>query len=313
MKISIIIPNYNGEELLKENFPKVITSISHGSFQVEEVIIVDDYSNDNSKEVIKTFIDQYKDRIRIFFIENEKNLGFSSSVNKGVDNATGDFVVLLNTDVVPENEFLSKALRHFGQKDVFAVGCLDKSVESGKVVFRGRGIGKWERGFLVHSRGEINKTNTLWVSGGSGIFRRSIWEKLGGFSEVYNPFYWEDIDLSYKALKSGYRIIFEPQSVVVHKHEKGAIKIKYSTFWVRVISYRNQILFVWLNITDLNLIISHVVWMPYYFLRSLVKGDITFYVGFCYVLIKLSHVVLIRNRNKKTFLKNDQDVIDMVK
>ena len=233
MKLSIIIPNYNGEELCKKNLPKIFDAITLHKDGEVEIIVIDDCSTDNSLnalEVLETTVKSSYLNIKLKIIKNEKNLGFSSTVNIGVKEAKGDIAILLNTDVIPERGFLVSLLPHFKDNKVFAVGCMDKSTENGKVVLRGRGIGAWKRGLLVHSRGEVNKTNTLWVGGGSGAFRKSIWDKLGGFSSLYNPFYWEDIDLSYRAAKSGYKILFEPNSVVVHEHDKGAIKKKFSSF-----------------------------------------------------------------------------------
>ena len=203
MKISIVIPNYNGEALLKKNLPKVLDAIED-----EEVIVVDDASTDGSVQIIKNLkfkIKNDKEKIKIF--ENEKNLGFSSTVNRGVNEATGDLIVLLNTDVNPEKDFLKTALPHFEDSKVFAVGFLQKCPENGKVILRGRGVGKFEKGLLIHDRGAVigedtsevaewtprmveEPMKTLWVSGGAGIFRKSIWEKFGGLDTLYNPFYW---------------------------------------------------------------------------------------------------------------------------
>lgn len=296
MKVSIIIPNYNGGELLKKNLPKVIAASINA-----EIIVVDDSSLDNSIEILKEF--------SVNVIRNEKNLGFASTVNKGVKEATGEIVVLLNTDVAPERNFIEPLIAHFTDKSVFAVGCMDKSIEGGKVVLRGRGLGKWERGFLVHRRGEVDKTNTLWVSGGSGAFRKSTWEKLGGFNELYNPFYWEDIDISYRAIKSGYKIIFEPKSIVIHEHEKGAIKSKYSEFQIRTIAYRNQIIFVWVNATDSHLLVSHMLWMPYHILKTFIRGDFAFLVGFIKTFVLFPKIVQLRFSMQKTCIKTDMQVM----
>ena len=270
MDISVVIPNYNGVKLLEKNLPKVLDILKNYKEGKTEVIVVDDASTDKSVELLK--------RYKVGTLAIPKNLGFSSAVNKGVSKAKGEIVVLLNTDVSPEKDFLRPLLGHFKDEKVFAVGCMDKSMENGKTVLRGRGLGKWEKGFLVHRRGEVDKTNTLWVCGGSGAFRKSIWEKLGGLNELYNPFYWEDIDLSYRALKSGYKIVFESQSIVTHEHEKGAIKSKYSEFQIKTIAYRNQFIFVWENATDYSLQFLHFVWLPYHFLKALARRDTAFYL-----------------------------------
>ena len=295
--ISVVIPNYNGEGLLKKNLPKVFNAL-HGS---SEVIVVDDGSKDGSVEFLKTQ--------KIKLLKNFKNLGFSSAVNKGVSAAKGEIVVLLNTDVFPENNFLNPLLEHFKDPQVFAVGCLDKSYEKGKVIYRGRGIGKWSRGFLVHSKGEINKNNTLWVSGGSGAFRKSIWDKLGGLNELYNSFYWEDIDLSYRALKAGYKVIFEKKSVVNHEHEKGVIKKSYSQFKVKSIAYRNQFIFVWENATDLPLQFLHVIFLPYHFIKALFSLDLAFFIGFIRAFFLLPKIIQSSLRSQKLFIKSDREVI----
>ena len=187
---------------------------------------------------------------------------------------------------------------------------MDKSIEKGKVILRGRGVGKWQRGFLIHSAGALNKTSTLWVNGGSGAFRKSIWDKLGGFDELYNPFYWEDIDLSYHALKSGYKILFEPKSVVVHEHEKGAINQKYSQFQIKTIAYKNQFIFVWKNATDLDLQFLHVFWLPYHFVKALGRKDLAFFLGFFLSFIRLPQIIKSSFRAQKDFTKSDHEVLE---
>jgi len=320
MNISIIIPNYNGEELLKKNIPKVLDAAENYKEGEAEIIIIDDASTDRSVIYVKNQISNIKDtykksKINLKIFENPTNLGFSSTVNRGVEKAKGEIVVLLNTDVVPEKDFLKPLIDHFYDKSVFAVGCMDEDIDlpagkagNGKTVLRGRGIGKWKKGFLIHSRGEIDKTNTLWVSGGSGAFRKSIWDKLGGFNELYSPFYWEDIDLSYRALKSGYKILFEKKSVVYHKHSEGAIKTHYSEFKIKTITYRNQFIFVWENATDFNLQFSHIIWLPYHFFKALVRLDIPFFFGFFKAFVLLPKIIISSFKAQKFFIKKDKEI-----
>lgn len=306
MNVSIIIPNYNGEKLLKKNLPGILNAAGFFKTKTEnkvEIIVVDDASTDASIEEIKKINAELK------IIKNEKNLGFASTVNKGVREAKGDIVVLLNTDVVPEKDFLISLLEHFNDSKIFAVGCMDKSIEDSKEILRGRGIGKWERGFLMHSRGDVNKNNTLWVSGGSGAFRKELWEKLGGLNTIYNPFYWEDIDLSYRALKSGYKILFDSKSVVIHEHLAGAIKTKYKHKTVNRIAYRNQFIFVWLNVTDFGIFVSHIFWLPYHMLKAIERFDTSFFLGFFDALILFPKVIKSRLKTEKLFVKTDNDVI----
>ncbi len=311
MNISIVIPNYNGESILKKNLPKVLESVKEYKLGFVEIIITDDCSSDNSKTIISNFIDSNKKKgVGIKFLTSDKNKGFSSNVNKGVKEAKGDIVILLNTDVAPSKNFLTPLVKHFDDGDVFAVGCMDESVENGKIVLRGRGTGKWEKGFLVHSAGSLDKKNTLWVAGGSGAFRKEIWDRLGGLDKIYNPFYWEDIDISYRAQKSGYKTLFEKDSVVRHEHDKGAIKREYSLKDVRKIAYRNQFIFVWKN-ADTSLLLSHVVWLPYHLLTGLFR-DYLLIIGFLKALLIIHKVFRSRLKTQVYFKLTDRQVIQAV-
>lgn len=297
MNVSIVIPNHNGEEILARNLPKVIEAVGN-----TEIVVIDDASTDGSLKVLNKF------GSKISIIRNERNLGFSSTVNGGVRKAKGEIVVLLNTDVVPEKDFLKPLLEHFKDSEIFAVGCMDKSIEDGKTTLRGRGVGQWKRGFLIHSRGEINKTSTLWVNGGSGAFRKSIWEKLGGFDELYNPFYWEDIDLSYRAIKSGFKVLFEPKSIVIHEHEKGAIKKKFSSAEIKTIAYKNQFIFAWKNATDFNLKLLHLFWLPYHILKACLRRDIAFLKGLYRAFNLLPKIIESSLKDQEIFILKDHQI-----
>jgi len=314
MSISIVIPNYNGEIILKKNLPTLLAILrvhaqkTHDSI---EVIINDDGSKDGSRELLGELEEKESDEwLKIIIIFNERNFGFSTTVNRGVTRATGEIVILLNNDVRTDKGFLQPLLSHFSDEKVFAVGCMDKSIEQHGVELRGRGIGSWKRGFLIHERGGLNYTNTLWVSGGSGAFRRSVWVKLGGLSEIMNPFYWEDIDLSYRGWKSGYKMVFEKSSTVVHEHEEGAIKKSVTPKRVRITALRNQFLFIWINITDSSLLLSHLVWLPYHLARAVSRADWVFIRGFFAAMIKFPEALKYRSRNKKLFHVTDRAILD---
>lgn len=298
--ISIIIPNYNGEELLRKNLPRLISSLKNYDY---EVIVVDDGSVDNSVRVIEDFA---KKNERIKFLKNEKNLGFSPSINKGVNGSKGNYIVLLNNDVYPESDFLKAALSDLKDEEVFAVGFKDLSVENGNKVPRGRGVAKWMRGFFIHRAGDLNKKDNMWASGGSSAFNRKIWEEIGGLDEIYAPFYWEDIDISYRARKAGYKVLFEKNSEVVHEHEEGAIRRKYTKEQVRAISFRNQFIFVWINGSRKSLLLN-IVWLPYHVFKSLITFDLSFMIGLLSFIVKLPKVLSRRNKVQKLFKISDKE------
>lgn len=283
--ISFVIPNKNGVNLLKKLIPLLLIRFS----QIP-IIVIDDASTDKSVEYLQSFAE------KIDLIVNKFTKGFSDTVNEGVLKAKTDLVFLLNTDVIPEDNFWEPLVKYFDDDATFAVGCLEKSHEKQCVVDRGRGVAHWERGLFVHSRGEINSTSTAWVSGGSGLFDRTKFNKLGGFCSLYAPFYWEDIDLSYRAVKCGYSIYFEQLSVVHHYHENGSIRTSHSADFVKLIAYRNQFYFCWLNISSLSLLCKHFVWLPYHLARAIVGRDKELLQGYLQALSNMHRVLYFRKQ-----------------
>lgn len=283
--VSVVIPNWNGVYLMKKHLPKVIAAVAGA-----QIIVTDDASVDGSVEWLR------KNFPKVTVVANIDRQGFAGNVNRGVARATGDIVILLNTDVEPEIGFLAPLLKHFSDKSVFAVACLEKSYERNGIVLRGRGEARWRKGLFVHSRGDVDKTDTAWVSGGSGAFRRSIWDELGGMDPLFNPFYWEDIDMSYRALKAGYRLVFEPKSVIGHFHEQGKIKSEFSSKDVKRIAYRNQFTFIWKNLSDPKELTWHILLTPARLLRALLTGDFLMIYGYTLALMRLPQIIATRLR-----------------
>ena len=296
LNISIVIPNWNGIHLLKKHLGSILKAAPG-----VEIVVADDGSTDGSVEYLLSHLPD------IQVVQNTIHAGFASNVNSGVARAKGDIVVLLNSDVAPEKGFLLPLTEHFRDPAIFAVGCLEKSPEDGKVILRGRGLGHWVKGFFIHTRGAVHKTDTAWVAGGSGAFRKTMWESLGGMDTLYNPFYWEDIDISYRARKAGWKTVFEPRSVVHHYHEEGAIKKEYNSRDVKRIAYRNQFIFIWKNLTDLSIIISHVLWTPVRLIQSLIRGDFEMIRGYLAAVMRLPIIISHRMKQEKLFNVNDRN------
>ena len=297
-KISVVIPNYNGRNLLERNLPQVIKTCPGC-----EIIVVDDASTDDSIDLIR------KNFPKVKIIENLKNLGFAKSVNLGVENASGDLVLFLNTDVSPRTNFLKSAIKYYQQTNLFAVGFADYSHEDGKIVVRGRGGANFQKGFVKHFALKPTSGETFWVSGGSALIDKKKFQKIGGFDSVYAPFYWEDIDIGFRARKAGYICLFDTSAKVDHFHQEGAIKKYYSHFYIKAVSYKNQFLFVWKNITDYFLLIQHFLWMPYHFLKALATFDVAFFVGFFWALFQIPKLIFYYQLPTTDYQLSDKEVL----
>lgn len=242
MRTSIIIPNWNGRQLLEKNLPAVLATKS------DEVIVVDDASPDDSNELLVLRYPSIK------IVKHQQNMGFAVACNSGIQAAENEIVILLNLDVLPEPDFLKYTLLDFEDPNIFAVSFNEPNWSWARIF--------WERGFIGHEPGPKTKETHIsaWASGGSAAFRKSTWEKLGGFDEIYKPFYWEDIDLGYRAWKKGYKVLWEPKAIVHHQHE--AIIGKYfSEGYVNFVSERNRLLFIWKNITSPKMVFEHKLWL----------------------------------------------------
>jgi GT2 family glycosyltransferase len=309
MKIEVIIPNYNGASLVKKNLPTVLAAVA--GYKDCLVTIVDDASADADKIELGEYINKVKEesKVPVQLLGHEKNLGFSSNVDSAAFLSKADIIILLNTDVAPERDFLGPLLGHFSDENVFGVACMDKSVEGDSTILRGRGVAHWSRGFLHHGRGEVDRPDTFWLSGGSCAIRTDLFKKLGGLDPLYNPFYWEDIDLSYRAQKAGYKLIFENKSVVEHRHEVGSIKKHYKQSSIKKIAYRNQFIFIWKNITDFSLLVSHFAWLPYHLIKAIFRRDWLFLHGFFLACIRIPAIIVQRLHQKNFFKKTDKEVI----
>ena len=263
--ISIIIPTYIKKQLL-QNISKNMQF-----FTGCEVIVV----NDNPKESLKDDLKAFKN---FTLIENNQNLGFARSVNRGVRKAAKKYVLLLNDDVLLFDDTYKNAIGLFEKNPLlFAVSFAQKERDNAIV---GKNILYWKKGLIFHAKAKDMKFGyNAWADGGSCLIDKNKFLQLGGFDSIYTPFYWEDIDLSYRAGKHGYKIIFDPSLLVQHYHE-STIGKNYSQRFIKITAYRNQLIFIWKNITDPLFLLQHFLFLPYNCIYYLFKGEKEFILGF---------------------------------
>lgn len=268
-EISIIIPNYNGRKLLEKNLTSVLAAARN--FGRAEVIVVDDFSADDSRAWLA---ENYAGKIKI--VLPEKNLGFSGAIMAGVQAADSDIVYFLNSDIRVEADFLDNLPAHFKDEKVFAVSSLAYDGPGAKVAAARAGI-VWKWGMPDVDRDVKNipsglrRGPTLFASGGHAAYRKNLFIELGGFNHLFKPFYYEDVDLCYSAWKRGYKILFEPSSVVYHDHQ-GTIASVAKKKDIEITLRCNRLLFTWKNITSKKLIIRHALLLPTYMALAPLSG-----------------------------------------
>ncbi len=196
---SLVIPNWNGIDLLARFLPTWLEAIAEhpGS----EVIVVDNGSTDGSAAWIAANYPQAR------VIELPENLGFGGGSNAGFRAAKNDIVVLLNSDMRVEPDFLAPLLEGFTDETVFAVSC---QIFLGDLTKRreetGLTQGWWQEGGLQVTHREDPAVNRpfpcFYGGGGSCAFDRAKFLELGGFDELLAPFYLEDTDLGYHGVEA---------------------------------------------------------------------------------------------------------------
>jgi len=223
-KLTAIIINYNTPEMTA----KAIRTLVKGEPDLDmEIILID---NNSEKKIDKSLFSD----LNIRFIENEKNLGFSQAINQGLETADGEFILLLNSDVIIGEKSISRMIDYLednqqtgiiGPKFIFPDNKLQPSFgnfPSLKNEFlRLTSLYKIFSGGTIASQAEIINTPwpqpTEWVTGGCMLIRKKVLDEIGGFDKNYFLGV-EDMDFCYQTKKAGWQVLFFPLSEVIHYH-----------------------------------------------------------------------------------------------
>ena len=241
LNISVVIPNYNGVHLFPDTIPTLLKALEY-TRKKYEIIIIDDCSSDNSVE----FLNQTYPQIRV--IQNEINQGFSKTINKGIFAAENELILLLNSDVQLTETYFTDQFKYFELPDTFGVmgkiiGWDNEEVQDGAKYPEMEGFKlKTSLNYLPTESAGDNLLYSLYLSGANALVNKEKLIFLGGFNELFSPFYMEDVDLSVRAWRCGYKCYFESNSICRHKTSES-IRGKEKKIYIRTIYNRNKLFF----------------------------------------------------------------------
>ena len=250
---SVVIPNWNGKDLLAKYLPSVVEALSGNP--ENEIIVVDNGSTDGSADFVRAEFPQVK------LLALPVNLGFGGGSNEGFHEARNDIVVLLNSDMRVAPDFLAPLLEAFRDPDVFSVSCQIFFSDPEKVREETGLTESWwqDGGLRVRHRIDAAVDDLYpcaYGGGGSCAFDRRKFEELAGFDPLLRPFYLEDTDLGYLAWKRGWKVLYQPRSVVYHEH-RGTIGKRFREDQIQAVLKKNYLLFAWKNIHEWRRLAPH--------------------------------------------------------
>lgn len=273
MKLSVIIVNYNVKYFLEQCLKSVMAAAEGIDL---EVFVVDNNSVDGSVEMIRNKFPKVR------LVANKENLGFSKANNQAIQQASGQYILLLNPDTLVEQDTFHKVLAFadrtpdmggLGVKMIDGQGKFlpesKRGLPTPAVAFykifglsalfpRSKVFGQYHLGYL--DADQIHAVEVL--SGAFMLLRRTTLEKTGLLDENFFM-YGEDIDLSYRITKAGYRNYYFPQTRIIHY--KGESTKKSSINYVMVF-YNAMIIFARKHFSSRNAsIFSFLINLAVYF------------------------------------------------
>ena len=304
-EITLIITNWNGSKLLRECLPTVLEAVRFDHHHFYEVMVIDDCSNDNSLGILADEFPEVRTE------QTPQNLGFQEANNYAVKLAESKIVMPMNNDIKLDPKALHYLAQHFDNKDIFAVSGKIFAFDQTTFLYGNRG-GYFQKGhFHLYEKPPEDDSQTLFACGGAFMVNRQKYLDLGGFDSMYHPLYYEEIDLSYRALKRGWKVHYEPQSIAYHKVQ-ATITRQEKLRRISLISARNNYLFVWKNILDRSMTLTFLFYIPLFLLRDLFRLKSRFWIAFYMALKRLPRALKGRSIEQSDVLYSDREILSRV-
>jgi GT2 family glycosyltransferase len=209
-KVDLVIPNFQGEQLLAP----CLDAIHAQTLRPARIIVVDDGSTDASASVVARYPD-------VEWLPLGENRGFPAAVNAGISASTAPLVALLNTDALPEPDWLAalvEALDADSSLSLCASRMLfhDGTVNAAGDGFDVRGRGGYNRGLHEPDGPRFDEPRIVFgACAGAALYRRTLFDDIGLFDERFF-LSWEDVDLDLRAVLAGHRCLYVPTAIVHH-------------------------------------------------------------------------------------------------
>ena len=249
--ISVVIPNYNGVHLFPQILPSLYAALKNSNEEFE-VIISDDCSTDESIAYLK------KAYPEIIVIENKVNRGFSPTINEGIFKAQYDYLLLLNSDVKLNPDYFNNLFGYFNMEDTFGVmgriiGWDDDEIQDAAKypALQGAKI-KTSGNYYLNNPQKTDRLYSVYLSGANAFVDRKKITALGGFDELFAPFYVEDFELSIRAWRLGWKCYYDHFSVCRHQ-VSISIKTKSKKNYINTIYYRNKMFLHYIHLNGSTL------------------------------------------------------------
>lgn len=304
--ISVVIPNYNGKDLLKQILPALYVALQQSSLPYE-IIISDDASRDGSVAYLQQ---QFPE---ITLITSANNSGFSPTINRGIFKTKYDYVLLLNSDVLILPDYFSRQLQYFEKPDTFGVmgrivGWDDDIIQDGGKypAFHGAKI-KTSGNFIPLNEGDNGWFYSMYLSGANALVDRKKLLLLEGFDEIFAPFYVEDFELSVRAWRLGWKCYYEHNAVCRHK-VSASIKSKETKDFVNTIYYRNKMYLHAIHLQGIRLVLWYAQLIPETLIRL-----ITFRTYYLKAMIKFfsNRKSMLRSKERFESLKGENNLLSI--